>query len=1236
MFESVFCRVPRFGLLAVCLLLTVVLNDRLAFAQADGDDQNGDQRAAPAMVPFAKAAKPFLTKYCLRCHNEQERESGIRVDQFDGQLAESMLKLWEEVLDKIVDGEMPPEDELQPSKVELQAMTQWIGHALNEARSRKRAVNGSVRRLTVQQYRNTLRELLGLEEDFAAVLPPDGVSRDGFSNDASTLLTSPLQVEAWFSIAEKAIEACLVDESVQPSIQNFRMDLGKAINSAPFGESLILGANSHLLPNQDFLITELTPQKPFEFKPFRMQTQYRFHEGYNGNGTVRGWRDYSSIYHSVFACMRGDRGYPKGDAYQTVPDGLLLRPSIPTTEIFRESSTYGPKANFKIALRELPDQGRFRIRVKAAKYEDGLLLSGKRIKPVKRGDGLEQIEFRISGDKKGLQIQKSGIYQVDVHPQLAGKIDQPPDSSKLDQGLVGHWSFDGESPGMSSSGDLSGELIGGIQLVDSPIGKTGKAIVLDGSDDAVVIPRTSAMNVGEGDFTIAAWIKPTQLRQGGIVCLGRYGWVHGWYFDMPNNRGVLRIETVNPANKSNGTVASRPGVIRVNKWQHVAAVVRRGENQTRLYVNGYRVATGTVAATVLDNPAVDLHIGRIEGSKLFKGQIDDVRFYRRALESAELQALIEPGREFASPPSMEGPKRLELKVGEREFASQWKEKDTAFLALRLSQGEHEVRLNGGGKIDSLDRIVVTRLDPEHPVAKEFAAFERRSPTLGVYMGLRRDCGHTCRLVQDPVQVSSTEFQQYVLEGAINNYPRPFVEKGNDNYLAGVREITVRNEYTDGRDMPRLWLGSVEFEGPLYDAWPPESHRQIFIPSVNQDNRRVYAEEIIRAFAGRAFRRPVTASELQRLLQVWQTFYDADSDFPNSIKETLVVVLTSPPFLFIVEQSAGPQSEELEPLELASKLSYFLWNGPPDERLVHLAHSRELTANLDAEVERMIQHPRFREFADRFVEQWLSIDKFDVVETNRKRHPQLTMAVKRQLRQEPARFVEYLIKQNLPAENLIRSPFVVVNETVASYYGLGDRTESGFEFVPVVHDQPHLGGLLSQAAILAGLSDGSEANPVKRGAWFARKIIAEPPADPPPNVPELKDDRGLSLRERLQQHRNVKACAKCHEGIDPWGLAFEQYGAGGLFLNDQIDAASRLPDGHEVKNLQDLRDYLAQDRMDSIAYSVLRNLAIYAIGRSLTYNDDRLLRQHSLELKSGGYRMQDMIRLVVTSDLFLKK
>ena len=175
--------------------------------------------------------------------------------------------------------------------------------------------------------------------------------------------------------------------------------------------------------------------------------------------------------------------------------------------------------------------------------------------------------------------------------------------------------------------------------MESPIGKHSKAISLDGSDDSVIVARDDSMNVGKGNFTVSAWIRPTELKQAGIVCLGRYNWTHGWYFDMPNNQGVLRIETVSPDNKSNGTVASRPGVIRANQWQHVAAVVRRTENQTHLYVNGYLVASGTVAATNLDNPSVALHLGRIQDAQLFKGQIDEVRIYRRALETSELQAL---------------------------------------------------------------------------------------------------------------------------------------------------------------------------------------------------------------------------------------------------------------------------------------------------------------------------------------------------------------------------------------------------------------------------------------------------------------------------------------------------------------------------------------------------------------------------------------------------------------------
>ena len=155
------------------------------------------------------------------------------------------------------------------------------------------------------QYRNTLRELLLLEEDLTDVLPPDAVSRDGFLNNKQTLQLSPLLLEAYFEIADKALEQSIVDPNSKPTIQNFRVDLGKGINAKPCPDKLILGADSLLLNNADFVVTQPRPTKPFDFDPFVMRTNYRFIEGYRGTDTVRGWRDFDSIYHAVYACMRG-------------------------------------------------------------------------------------------------------------------------------------------------------------------------------------------------------------------------------------------------------------------------------------------------------------------------------------------------------------------------------------------------------------------------------------------------------------------------------------------------------------------------------------------------------------------------------------------------------------------------------------------------------------------------------------------------------------------------------------------------------------------------------------------------------------------------------------------------------------------------------------------------------------------------------------------------------------------
>ncbi len=1180
---------------------------------------------------FQKDIKPLLSRYCFDCHGSEKAKAGIRVDYLDGSLPDKEVRHWQEIRKQLSKEEMPPEDEVQPTKDERFSIVNWIDEALVMARKRVRPKNGGVRRLTVSQYRNTIRDLLGIEENLTRVLPPDAISRDGFLNNERTMLLSPLLVEAYFEIAERALNLAIVNESVKPVIQNFRMNLGRKINPKPCPDNLILGANSLLLANEDFLVQQLMPEKSFDFTLFNMRTQWRFNEGYSGNDTVRGWREYDSIYHAVFACMRGTTGYPQGRApYNIVPEGLLLRPAIPSEEIWEVDSTYGPRANFKISLRELPKYGRFRVKVKAAKYDDALLLPHR-----SPSADLSESTMNMTGLKgvKTINIEKSGIYQVDIYPQPMIPQSISANGSRLNEKLVGFWDLDGNAESSNKKKELNGILAGNARYVDSPIGEGSQAIFLDGDGDAVIVPRDKLMDVGSGEFTVAAWIKPNELRQAGIICLGKYNWTHGWYFDMPDNKGVLRIETSNPDNQSNGTVASRPGVIRLNQWQHVAAVVRRGENKTRLYVNGFEVAIGTIQPRILDNPKVDLHIGRIQDSQQFKGEIDEVRFYSRALDVAELKALLKPGERFVKAPPVKE-EDLKLQIGGRQFDAKWRQ--PAFSVLRLSAGLKKFGVSYAGG-HTPHRVVFSMVPEESDLAKRFNKFEKRSPWLGVHMGLRRDCGSTFSSVQKPIEVKNKELEEFIFEGAINNYPSDDVQPENDNYLAGIREIGVRSEYTDGRERPRLWIKSVEFEGPYYEDWPSITHRRIFIDSINKSRPEIYSLEIVRQFAARAFRRPLTKTEETSLMNVWKSAYVDTNDFIHSIKETLLIVLTSPQFLFLIEKSDSPEPEPITEFELASKLSYFLWNTSPDLRLRDLAAEGKLNDVLDNEITRMIYDDRFGQFVEEFASQWLSLDKFDVVEMDRKRYPGLTRNRRLHLRREPIESLKYIIRKNLPARNLIQSDFIVANEIVAGYYGLASQIESGFNFAPLVHHRNHLGGLLSQASILAGLSDGRDANPVKRGAWIARKIVAEPPDDPPPNVPGLEEiDQKLALSERLALHRDHKGCAGCHSGIDPWGLPLEQFDAGGLFNPDSKQGRVKLPDETEVSDYAELRLYLADSRMDRVVFSFLKHMATYAAGRTLTYNELVFLEEQGLTFRKSDYQMQDLLRLVIRSDIFLKK
>lgn len=1114
---------------------------------------------------------------------------------------------------------MPPKSaKPQPSDAERERMVKWIDDALAAARTRRVSRNGLIRRLTVAQYRNTLRELLMLEDDVSDILPPDAVSKDGFLNNYERLELSPLLTETYFEIAEKALNRMIIDPKSKPSIQNFRLDFGSGINPTPVSERLILGAGSTLLAPEDFIVTQLTAKKPFPFEPFFMRTKYRFIEGYQGNDTVRGWRDFDSIYHAVFADFRGSNGYPKGKAYGTVPEGLLLRPAIPNDELFGADGTYGPKANFKIAVRELPDNGRFRVTVTAAKYDDGLLLD-------KGASSAEGSGIMVNGGSA--MIRTPGIYQVDVH-SAPPAVPPTPDTSKLTEGLAGSWTLDSEAG--------TQRFVGKAKTVDSPF---GKAVSFSSDTDAVTISGADARNSGTGDFTVSAWIKPRG--NGSVISAGGHG-AQGWYIDL-EERNTIELVSAGAQGAFNGRVLSQPEAMQRDTWQHLAIVARRGKNETRIYVNGLLVGRGTTGPANLDSIG-DLVLGSAAGSKSFRGEIDEVRIYRRALAEAEVQGLVLPGKSVVQAPQQprrpqgrnNGPRLpdVALKVSDRQFTGSLQQ--PAFLVIRLAAGATPISAVIDGVHDAA-KIVLTPLPATHEAARRFLAFEQRAPKVGVHLGFRRDCGSSLVAVGEPQPVAGTKLARYTFEGAMRNFPNAEVEKDNVNYLAGVREIGVRSEYTDGRDMPRLLIRSVEFEGPLHETWPPPSYKNILIDSEQKNNRPAYARQILRNFARRAYRRPITTAEEEALVAVYRNSTAAGRGFEESVKDALLVALTSPQFLFLIESSATAELEPLDNYELASKLSYFLWNSPPDARTLQLAATGTLRKQLDTETERMIADPKFSRFINEFAAQWLSLDKFQVLEPDRTRFPKLTRETRTQLRQEPIEFLCYLIKENLPAINLVQSDFILANETVAGYYDLGEKTESGLRFVPIKHGRPELGGVLTQAAIMAGLSDGRESNPVKRGAWLARKIVAEPPADPPPNVPTLKEaEKGLTLRQRLEQHRDVVACRNCHAKIDPWGVALEQFNAGGRLKAQPADARTTLPDHTEVSGANDLKRYLANDRIDQVAFSFLKHLAIYASGRSLTYSERNQLKQDGLKLKADGYRMKDMIRYVVNSSIFLEK
>jgi Protein of unknown function (DUF1592)/Protein of unknown function (DUF1588)/Protein of unknown function (DUF1585)/Protein of unknown function (DUF1595)/Protein of unknown function (DUF1587)/Cytochrome C oxidase, cbb3-type, subunit III len=443
--------------------------------------------------------------------------------------------------------------------------------------------------------------------------------------------------------------------------------------------------------------------------------------------------------------------------------------------------------------------------------------------------------------------------------------------------------------------------------------------------------------------------------------------------------------------------------------------------------------------------------------------------------------------------------------------------------------------------------------------------------------------------------------------------------------------------------------SLQIRGPLSVSGISDSgsREKIFIcrPTDTPDARPC-ALDIVTSLAERAFRRPVTATDLDALL----AFYDAgfqDGGFERGVRDALSAVLASPHFLYRVESGQDTGTVALSDLELASRLSFFLWSSLPDEELLELAEDGRLNDArvLAAQVRRMLTDERARSLVEDFAFQWLDVLKLDEIVPDRGQFPQASSLLDpRDLMEEELElFIDSVLRSDRSVVELLTADYTFLNERLAMHYGIESVKGARFRRVTLEDESRH--GLLGKGAILMLTAYPNRTSPVLRGAWILERLRGTPPPDPPPDVPDLVENkRGeppRTLRERLEQHRENPTCFSCHAVMDPLGFALENFNAVGQFRTHDpdtrtpIDASGELPDGTTVAGAADLRRALVA-QPDQFVQALTENLLTFALGRSTDYRDMPTVRAIVRRAKADDYRFESIVLGIVASDAFRKR
>ena len=413
------------------------------------------------------------------------------------------------------------------------------------------------------------------------------------------------------------------------------------------------------------------------------------------------------------------------------------------------------------------------------------------------------------------------------------------------------------------------------------------------------------------------------------------------------------------------------------------------------------------------------------------------------------------------------------------------------------------------------------------------------------------------------------------------------------------------------------------------------------------------------FATEAFRgTPPPEGYVERLVSLYDTRRKAGDKHSAALKETLSVVLTTPMFLYLAEPSGDEKRRPLTGLELASRLSYFLWSAPPDNTLRELALHGDLSRPevLAAQTERLLDDPRSAGFVRAFFHQWLGLDRIDFFEINLKLYPRFDTATKVAAKREIDETLTHMLRHNTSLRELLKSDYVMIDRVLARYYELNGVQGDGFEKVSLPKESPR-GGLLGMAAIQFMGGNGERTSPVERGAWVLRKLLHEPPPPAPANVPAITRLAGkvLTTHERLQAHQEDPQCASCHRKIDPIGFGLENFDAAGQWRTEDsyqavdatgkpdpktkktwtIEPAAAFYKGAAFKDYFEMRDIIAS-KSDAFARGFSEALMEYALGRTVGFRDEPLLKEMLRQSGQKDFAAREFIHALVSSKEFHTK